>query len=160
MPVLNQNFTKFEHDTFVISYTVIDASTTLGNSNYCGWWGLGNASTIDASTSIVLQGHTISATNSYNIDQTTTGTGCHGVVAAEDILDPDSNTGPVITINNFTVNVSLSYNLFDDIADGQYYHELVLMDKVSSVCYQCRSQVVSSGVLTVNQSLFTEYSYR
>jgi len=159
MPILNQNFTKFEHDTFVIQYTVTDASTTLGNSNYCGWWGLGNASTIDASTSIELQGHTISATNSYNIDENTSGTGCHDTPSG-DTLDPDSNLGPVITINDFTVNVSLSYTLFADIADGQYYHELVLMDKVSLVCYQCRSQVVSSGVLTVNQSLFTEYIYR
>lgn len=158
MPILNQNFTKFEHDTFVIQYTVTDASTTLENSNYCGWWGLGNASTIEDSTSIELQGHSIASTDSYNIAQTNTGTGCHDSPNGGALLT--TNLGPVVAISTFTVLVSLSYDLFDDIADGQYYHELVLMDKVSSICYQCRSQVVSSGVLTVNQSLFTEYSYR
>ena len=160
MPVLNQNFTKFEHDAFVISYTVIDASTALGNSNYCGWWGLGDASTIDSSTSIILQGHSIQTTTSYiTTVGTSNGTGCQSTPSGG-TLNPSSSPDALVTISDFTVNVSLSYTQFDGITDGDYYHELVLMDKVSNDCYQCRSQVVSSGVLTVNQSLFTEYIYR
>ncbi len=155
MPALNQNLTKFEADAFTLQFIVIDAAQTLGISNYCGWWGLGNANSASSSTNTLIQGNSIGGGISYNV--TVNEAGCSDTAST---LSSSTSPQCTVTIGDTTVSVNIPYTTFDDVSPGNYYHELVLMDRVSNVCYQCRSQVVASGILTVNDSLFTNYVYR
>ena len=155
MPALSQNLTKFEADSFSIEFIVIDAAQTIGFSNYCGWWGLGNASSALSSTTTLIQGNTIGGGSSYNV--TINEAGCS---ASATQLNASSSPGCTIGIGDTTVTVNIGYSQFENISPGDYYHELILMDRETNVCYQCRSQVVASGILTVNDSLFTNYVYR
>lgn len=50
MALLNQNFIKFDYDTFQIKFTITDATTDL--SSYHAWWGVSSAAT---DTSLVVQ---------------------------------------------------------------------------------------------------------
>jgi len=156
MAIFGQNLTKFEHDSFALEFTITDATTTITSTTHCAWWGLGNNSDINNCTSLQLQGHTISGTNTYNIDIGTSG--CSDTPAGSS-LNP-SSTSVNVTLTNNTVTCNLSYSLFNAIADGSYAHELVLMDKVGTECFQCRSVVASVGILTVNESMFTNFIYR
>jgi len=154
MPSFNQNLIKFEHDEFLLEYTVTDASTTLGSSNYAAWWGLSNTST--AAGELLISGHTISGISTYNKSQATSDCSAGSATG----LNPGNNNGIPVSVFDYTITVSLAYTVFEGVNNGDYYHELVLMDKVGTTAYQCRSQVVATGILTVNQSLFTNYSYR
>jgi len=50
MALLNQDFIKFDYDTFQIKFTITDATTDL--STYSAWWGVSSAAT---DTSLVVQ---------------------------------------------------------------------------------------------------------
>lgn len=50
MALLNQDFTKFDYDTFQIKFTITDATTSL--SGYSAWWGVSSAAT---DTSLVVE---------------------------------------------------------------------------------------------------------
>jgi len=50
MALLNQDFTKFDYDTFQIKFTITDATTSL--SSYSAWWGVSSAAT---DTSLVVE---------------------------------------------------------------------------------------------------------
>lgn len=50
MALLNQDFIKFDYDTFQIKFTITDATTNL--SSYSAWWGVSSAAT---DNSLVVQ---------------------------------------------------------------------------------------------------------
>ena len=156
MAIFNQDIVKFEHDSFSLQFTITDATSNITSATHCAWWGLGNNSNINSVTSLLLQGHTIAGTSTYTIS--VGASGCSNTPAGGS-LNPSSTAVPV-TITTNTVTCNLSHTLFSAIADGSYAHELVLMDKVSAECFQCRSVVASVGVLTVNESMFTNFIYR
>lgn len=153
MPALNQNFIKFERDNFSIQWTVVDATTILGSNNYQAWWGLSDNNTPDyAFAPLVERRSNFSGitfdTSTDPEDCSTTATSISGVT-----------TG--ITVGTYTVTLNLDYATMSTIDPGDYYHELVLMPRTSGgLVYQCRSIVSATGILTINESMFTEYSYR
>jgi len=156
MAIFGQNLTKFEHDAFTLEFVLTDASININSTTHCAWWGLGDDSDINSCASLLLQGHSTSNVSTYDISvdandcsQTPTGNALSTTTSAISI-----------TMLTNTVRCSLSYSVFDNIADGSYAHELVLMDKSGSTCFQCRSVVASVGILTVNESMFTNFVYR
>ena len=50
MALLNQDFIKFDYDTFQIKFTITDATTDL--STYSAWWGVSSAAT---NTTLVVE---------------------------------------------------------------------------------------------------------
>lgn len=156
MAIFGQSLTKFEHDAFVLEFTITDATINITSTTHCAWWCLGNNSDVNSVTSLLLEGQTISAVNAYNIS--VSADGCSATPSGGSLSHTTSS--PSVTLTTNKVSVNLTYDLFDNIADGSYAHELVLMDKSSTTCYQCRSTVAAVGVLTVNESMFTNYIYR
>tara|TARA_Y100001972_G_C7660549_1_gene333084 strand:+ start:826 stop:1299 length:474 start_codon:yes stop_codon:yes gene_type:complete len=157
MAIFNQDIVKFEHDAFSLQFIITDATTTITSTTHCAWWGLGNNSDINNCASLLLQGHTIANISTYDIS-----TGVNDCSQSPDgsSLNPSATSVPV-TITNNTVTCTLSYSLFSTIDDGSYAHELVLMDKTNNnTCHQCRSVVAAVGILTVNESMFTNFVYR
>lgn len=161
MAALSQNLVRFEHDgEFNLIFTVTNAGTIIGASNFCAWWGLGSASTVADSSTTPLK-EAFNQSLSYDVGVSTNDCSSSGA------SDLDSSTADLgITVSNTTVTVTWSFAQFQDLVPTDnstpkdYYHELVLMERVSNTCYQCRSQVVAAGVLTVTPSLFTNRSYR
>ena len=155
MPALGQNLTRFEHDgSFELVFTVTNAGTTLGSSNFCAWWGLANADNVASSTSLLKRAYTAGSAT-YTVTTS-------GVNDCEDATSPvtTQTNNLTITVTNTLVKISWTYAQFADIDPGDYYHELVLMERNSSTCHQCRSEVVAAGVLTCTPSLFTNRPYR
>lgn len=160
MAALSQNLVRFEHDgEFQLIFTVTNAGTIIGSSNFCAWWGLGTADTVAGSSSTPLK-EAFTQAFSYN-----TSIGPNDCSASPTDLDT-STADLAITVANTTVTVAWTFAQFADLVptndstSKDYYHELVLMERSSSTCYQCRSQVVAAGVLTVTPSLFTNRPYR
>ena len=161
MAALSQNLVRFEHDgEFQLIFTVTNAGTIIGASNFCAWWGLGSASTVAGSSSTPLK-EAFTQAFAYDV-----GSGPNDC-SAGGANDLDNSTADLaITVDNTTVTVAWTFAQFADLVptndstSKDYYHELVLMERVSSTCYQCRSQVVAAGVLTVTPSLFTNRPYR
>ena len=58
----------------------------------------------------------------------------------------------------------MEHGTFSTFDVGEYYHELVLMEVEFSapnyIAYQCRSHVAATGILTINNSTFTNRTYR
>jgi len=160
MAALNQNFLRHEHDgDFSLIFTVTNGGTTLGSSNYCAWWGVGNNEDPNSVTSILLQGHTTTGVNSYNIAVSTEG--CSSTPSGGALSATTSDV--TVAVTNTQVKCTIGYDDFASLNDGSYYHELVLMERTTEsggTCYQCRSQVVATGVLTIEQSLFTNRPFR
>lgn len=155
MAIFEQNLTKFEHDTFILEFIITDSTTTITQNTHCAWWGLGNNSNVNSCTSLLLQGH---STNCSTYDITVGPNDCSQAPAGSN-LNPSSSPISISVLTN-VVRCSLTYDIFDGISDGSYAHELVMMDKGGSTCFQCRSSVASVGILTVNESMFTNYVYR
>jgi len=169
MPSLNQNFVRLEHDSFVLEYTSTDSilnSSLLPTPSYAAWWGLSDTS--DATGNLLLSSWSNdlspNAIDSYSIS--TTWPGCSQSLPSSAELDP-SSAPFTVEVFETKVIVLLQYDHFKDVPLGDYYHELVLM-KVNiqgsspalSVAHQCQSHVAATGILTVNQSLFTNNPYR
>tara|TARA_R100001480_G_scaffold134472_1_gene131528 strand:+ start:571 stop:1056 length:486 start_codon:yes stop_codon:yes gene_type:complete len=161
MPALSQNLTRFEHDgAFELVFTVTNAGTTLGVTNFCAWWGLGNGDSVSNSTSILKRAYTAGG-----VSFTNTASGFNDCSSTADLVSSDSNDLTII-VSNTTVKISWTFAEFADITptststSKDYYHELVLMERNSSTCHQCRSEVVAAGVLTCTPSLFTNRPYR
>ena len=161
MAALSQNLIRHEHDgEFDLIFTVTNAGTIIGASNFCAWWGLGSASTVADSSSTPLK-QAFTGAFLYN-----TGISANDC-SASGVSDLDGQTADLsIIVSNTTVKVSWNFTQFADLVptndntSKDYYHELVLMEKSSTTCHQCRSQVVAAGVLTVTPSLFTNRPYR
>jgi len=151
MAALNQDLIKFEHDSWVLRFTVTDASTPL--TNYSAWWGLSDDNTPFGS--VLLEGWESGGTGNYNVVANAEGCSSNTVTnlggATKDFL---------IIMGTYTIDVPLVYDDFELVGDGDFYHELVLIPEVSSIRYQCRSVVAATGLLTVRESMFTNYIYR
>lgn len=125
MALLNQDFVKFDYDTFQIRFTITDATTSL--SSYRAWWGVSSAAT---GTTIVEK-------------------------ASSGWVSPAIAGGSSqIVMGVSSVTVKLGQDDFGQgklLPNTTYYHELVL----SSDGDEDTSVVVASGEFTVNPSLFT-----
>ncbi len=155
MPSLNQNFTRLEHDDFVLEFTSVDSilNPSVGATAYAAWWGLSD--TADATGNLLLSSWS-NAISSYNVANSYPDCSDSGA----DALIP-ANAPFTVEVYETKVLVVLEYATFDDIGTGEYYHELVLM-KVdgNNIAHQCQSHVAATGLLTVNGSLFTNKPYR
>lgn len=125
MALLNQDFVKFDYDTFQIRFTITDATTSL--ASYTAWWGVSSAAT---GTTIVEK-------------------------ASSGWVSPAIAGGSSqIVMGVSSVTVKLTQDDFGGgklLPNTTYYHELVL----SSDGDEDTSVVVASGEFTVNPSLFT-----
>lgn len=159
MPSLNQDFTRFERDEFILRFTVTDAVTTLGNSSYTAWWGLSN--TDEADGGVQISGHT--TTNEYSsltgYDISVNASGC-STNTGMSTLSYDTPEDVTVKVYDYYVEVTINLDNLTGVTDGTYYHELVLMPIVGTTAYQCRSTVAATGILTVKDSQYTNYSYR
>ena len=157
MPALNQDLIRLENDSFVLKFTATDG--TIG-SNYAAWWGLSDNATAVVDNAPLIQAWTKSSGGGENVSSysATTGNGCSA--GGTSTLDAGA-TGPAAQVfTNYIQIQILNENVFDAVDDGDYYHELVLMDVESNVGMQCKSHVAASGILTVHQSIFTNKPYR
>ena len=131
MALLNQDFVKFDYDTFQIRFTITDATTSL--SSYRAWWGVSSAAT---GTTIVEK-----ASSGWTVPTFPSG----------------GNTQIQMGVSSVTVKLGQSdFGIGKLLPNTTYYHELVL----SSDGDEDTSVVVASGEFTVNPSLFTSESYR
>ena len=158
MPALNQDLIRLENDSFVLKFTATDG--TIG-SNYAAWWGLSDSATAVVNSSPLIQAWTKSSGGGENVSSysATTGNGCSA--GGTFTLNASDSSNPAAQVfTNFVQIQILNENVFDAVPDGDYYHELVLMDVESNVGMQCKSHVAASGILTVHQSIFTNKPYR
>lgn len=131
MALLNQDFVKFDYDTFQIRFTITDATTSL--ASYTAWWGVSSAAT---GTTIVEK-----ASSGWTVPTFPSG----------------GNTQIQMGVSSVTVKLGQSdFGIGKLLPNTTYYHELVL----SSDGDEDTSVVVASGEFTVNPSLFTSESYR
>jgi len=132
MALLNQDFVKFDYDTFQIRFTITDATTSL--SSYRAWWGVSSAATGTTIIEKISTGWTLPAT-----------------------LSGGSTNQIVMGVSSVTVKLGqIDFGPGKLLPNTTYYHELVL----SSDGNEDTSVVVASGEFTVNPSLFTSESYR
>ena len=160
MPALNQDLIRLENDSFVLKFTATDG--TIG-SNYAAWWGLSDNATAVVNSSPLIQAWTKNGGGGETVSSysatTSAADGCSaGPTNTLNASDSDNPAAQVFT--NFVQIQILNTNVFDAVPDGDYYHELVLMDVESNVGKQCKSHVAASGILTVHQSIFTNKPYR
>ena len=131
MALLNQDFVKFDYDTFQIRFTITDATTSL--ASYTAWWGVSSAAT---GTTIVEKASS-------------------GWLAPT--FPSGGNTQIQMGVSSVTVKLGQAdFGPGQLLPNTTYYHELVL----SSNGDEDTSVVVASGEFTVNPSLFTSESYR
>lgn len=165
MPSLNQNFTRLEHDTFMLSFIPTDG--TLSSNNWAFWWGLSDNNTSIPGTALLLESwRTNTLGDSLDIYNNTTD--CNNTASQLNI----SQTNPISSntkfikgrIQNNEINILMEHGTFSTFDVGEYYHELVLMEVEFSapnyIAYQCRSHVAATGILTINNSTFTNRTYR
>lgn len=172
MPSLNQDFVRLEHDSFVLEYTSTDSilnSSLLSTPNYAAWWGLSDNDTPVVTNNLLLSSWSNhlnpNAINQYSVS--TTFPGCSQTPLAGALNPSAAPTGLTVEVLETKVIVALPYSYFKDVPTGNYYHELVLMkvalegsNPALVTAYQCRSHVAATGILTVNESLFTNNPYR
>jgi hypothetical protein len=141
MALLNQDFTKFQKDSFQIRFTITDATTSL--LNYEGWWGCFGTTPQD------YPGDATAPVDTPVIEKATAGwtTGAAG-------------TG--LTMGSNYVIVTLTQSDFNGnsitgkLEEGTYYHELVIGNSDNG----SDSVVVATGTMTISPSLFTNNEYR
>ena len=130
MALLDQDFIKFDQDTFQIRFTITDATVSL--SSYRAWWGVSET-----------------ATGPSIIEKATTGWVSPALSGSNDQLQ--------MTASSAVVKLGQAdFGLGGLQPSTTYYHELVL----SSDGDEDTSVVVASGEFTVNPSLFTTQGYR
>ncbi len=169
MPSLNQNFVRLEHDSFVLEYTSTDGilnSSLLSNPSYAAWWGLSDTNTPVVNTGLLLSSWSNNlapnAIDSYSVS--TTWPGCSQTPSSAALVP--SSAPFLVSVLETKVLVALQYTHFKDVPLGDYYHELVLMKvniqgaQAQAIAHQCQSHVAATGILTVNESLFTNNPYR
>jgi len=128
MASTNQNFTKWEGDTFIIQFTISDAETSL--QNYQAYWA---CSPITQS----LAPSYVDGNSPKAIIKTT----------------PDDFGGiggiQYAATDKFRVSITSSDTLNIGADTGSFYHELTLADSDGN-----NSIVVSSGIFTMQFPLF------
>ena len=141
MASFNQDFRKFQKDTFEIVFTITDATTSI--AAYQAWWGVYSAVPTDWSGA---------QQNTPILEKATAGwtTGA---------------TGTGITMGVSTVTISIQQSDFTGNAfsgtngpldEAEWYHELVIGDSVNG----SDSVVAAIGTMTISPSLFTNNLYR
>ncbi len=158
MPALNQNFTRLESDSYVLEFTPTDGTISL--LTYAGWWGVSNTDT--AAGSLLLEGWTNSSNGSISLNGYNATGGCEGTTSGAFPLNgsgADVNVRIVGSENK--IRIIMDQSIQDLITpNGTYYHELVLMKVTANTAYQCISHVAASGFITVENSIFTNRTYR
>jgi hypothetical protein len=129
MASVNQDFTKWEGDTFVIQFTINDAEIEL--NNYKAYWA---CSPVTAS----LAPSYVNASSNKAIVKTTSG--YYG------------NIGGITYSSYNKFRVSITPSDTTNLTSGSFYHELTL----DSVSPGNQSVVVSSGIFTLQFPLFPE----
>lgn len=164
MPSLNQDFVRLEHDSFVLEYTSTDSilnASANPNPSYAAWWGLSD--TNNAAGNLLLSSWS-NNTSPYGIDSYDVSSGYPDCSTTGNAIALIPQNAPfLVEVFETKVIVLLQYSDFENVPTGDYYHELVLMkvvNGVTSVAHQCRSHVAATGILTVNESLFTNNPYR
>jgi len=131
MASVNQNFTKWEGDRFIIQFTINDAEADL--SDYQAYWA---CAPITAS----LAPSYVNADSNKAIIKTTP--------------DDFGNIGGIeyVATDKFRVTIDAADTLnINTAGTGSFYHELTLADSNGN-----NSIVVSSGVFTLQFPLFPE----
>lgn len=125
MALLNQNFTKFDYDTFQIKFTISDATTSL--SSYSAWWGVSSAAT----------------DNSLVVEKATSDWASFGV-----------STGISMGTSSATISLSQSdFGAGGLLPNVTYYHELILSatgDENDSVVVASGEFTVNPSLFTNN----------
>ena len=128
MASVNQNFTKWEGDTFIIQFTINDAEANL--TDYKAYWACSPITTS-------LAPSYVDSNSPKAITKTTTGDfgGIGGITYQE--------------TDKFRVSITSSDTLDIGAGTGSFYHELTLADNNGD-----NSIVVSSGIFTMQFPLF------
>ena len=157
MASFNQNIVRYEHDgEFDLVYTVSNSGTILSSTSMCAVWLLLNTDSVTTSSTLEIIGSSVILNvANFNVDQN--GANCSASAVK---LSTTAASSVTVGITSTSITVPFTWSIFQALDPGDYYHELVLTVKSSGVCYQCQSQVVSTGLLTVEESLFTNKQYR
>jgi len=154
MPALNQNLIIYDLDKFHVRFAVTDTTVAIDALNARVWWGVATspAPTTNWATDVKIQ----KSNNSW-----TPGGALNTVEDFGDMSIGSYHIDVEIPLNSGSTsdNQSGSVNLnptFTDSSPVTYYHECVY----SAVNQQQSSTVVSTGTVTVYQSLFTKQEYR
>lgn len=158
MASFNQNIVRYEHDgEFDLVYTVSNSGTILSNTSMCAVWLLLNTDSVTSSSTLKIIGSSVSLSSAANFNVDQNGANCSASAVK---LSTTTASSVTVGITSTSVTVPFTWSIFSALDPGDYYHELVLTVKSNGVCYQCQSQVVSTGLLTVEESLFTNKQYR
>jgi len=143
MAQLNQDFIKFQKDTFDIKFTITDATVDI--SDYQAWWGCYTG------TPQNYPGDATAPVDTPIIEKATTGWTTNAVGIVGEITMGSNFVTVHLTQSDFNGN-SVTNKLYE----GEFYHELVLGSNVNG----SDSVVVATGTMTINPSLFTNNEYR
>lgn len=132
MASTNQNFIKWEKDTFIIQFTITDAEEEL--NNYVGYWAMSPA-TASLAPSYVDSNSTRVLTKDTTINNAPGG---------------NYNQGGGIVYSDYNkFRVSIAYTDTQNFTAQDYYHELTLAKS-----NRTESVVVASGIFTLRFPLF------
>lgn len=165
MPSLNQNFTRLEHDTFMLTFTPTDG--TISSANWAFWWGLSDNNTPIPNTDLLLQSFRTN-TLGDGLDAYNNTTDCDSTASQLSITQTNPISANTLfvkgRVQNNEINILMEHGIFSQFNVGEYYHELVLMEveNISGTltAFQCRSHVAATGMLTIDNSTFTNRTYR
>ena len=171
MPSLNQDFTRLEHDSFVLQYSPTDG--TISSNDWSFWWGLSDNNTSTPTSNLLIESWRVDASGDFSngVYDNTTDCSSTATQLANTFPSPAPTTAPFFLqgrINTTGPYILLQYGIFKELSVGEYYHELVLMPIILNTtptpneptAYQCRSHVAATGILTVTNSTFTNRTYR
>ena len=159
MPSLNQDFTRLESDSYVLEFTPTDGVIT--GTTYAAWWGVSNTDTA-AGTGLLVEGWTNNSNGTIPLTSYNSTDGCEGTPS---FTFPIDGTGADVNVrindSDNKIRIIIDQSTQDLITpNGTYYHELVLMKVAFNTAYQCISHVAASGLITVENSIFTNRTYR
>ncbi len=133
MATENQNFIKWDEDSFVIQFNIIDAEIAFDDAHYNIWWGIAASDGAGGYTGNIIKTKTSGA---YN---------------------PDTNgeNNSARWINGSTLQISMS-RADSDLAVQDYYHELVISpgDDYIPSATDSGSIVAATGLWTLKLPLF------
>ncbi len=170
MPSLNQDFTRLEHDSFVLQYSPTDG--VISSNNWSFWWGLSDNNTSTPTNNLLIESWRVDYLGDFGNGVYDNTTDC-STTTADQLANTYPSPAPTVApfflqgrINTTGPFILLQYGIFKELSVGEYYHELVLMPIVVTTnpsvktAYQCRSHVAATGILTVTDSTFTNRTYR